>query len=689
MPLRRVCSASILLAILGIASCGGPKSAGDAKSGPDDPSAGDWLLHGRTSDGQRFSPLRQINEQTVANLGLVWSREMGTTRGLEATPLIEHGILYTTGVWSVVYALDAKTGKQLWTYDPQVQRSRANWFCCDVVNRGVALYRDNVYVATLDGKLIALNKHTGAPLWTADTVDMTKAYSITGAPRIAGKLVVIGNAGAENGVRGYISAYDAETGKLTWRFYTVPGDPAKGFESKAIEDAAKTWHGQWWKAGGGGTVWDAIAYDPALDLLYFGTGNATAWYRALRGGGDNLYTASIVAVHAATGELAWHFQTSPGDSWDYDATQSLLQADLNIGGQTRKVLMQPNKNGFFYVLDRASGEFLSGTPYVSGITWATGLDPKTGRPIEVPGSAGAEPVMVSPGPGGAHNWNPAAFSPLSGLVYFAAKTGTQMVHAPDPKWKYDPNTQNIGLDQHEGPLNAKLATMPPATGELLAWDPVARKAAWHAPVPVLESGGVLATAGNLVFQGRSDGILAAYRATDGQQMWTFDAGTGIMAPPVTYTVDGVQYISVMVGLGGSEGMYHFPGGGAEKFGRGRIVTFALGGTAVLNPPAFGHKDPPVPALDVHATPKQVQEGAVLFSTHCMACHGFQAVAGSLPDLRYASKETLLDMENIVLRGTRAAVGMPSFASELNARQVGAIRAYVLARAAESAKTAGK
>jgi len=688
MPNRHVSSTVFLIAALGMATWAGLFRA-NAKPPADDPSSGDWLLHGRTYDDQRFSPLVQINEQNVADLGLAWSREMGTTRGLEATPLVERGILYTTGSWSVVYALDAKTGKQLWTYDPRVQRSRANLFCCDVVNRGVALYRDRVYVGTLDGKLIALDKRTGTPVWTTDTVEITKAYSITGAPRIAGSRVIIGNAGAENGVRGYISAYDAETGKLAWRFYTAPGDPAKGFESKAVEDAAKTWRGEWWKVGGGGTVWDSIAYDPALDLVYFGSGNATVWYRALRGGGDNLYTACIVAVHAATGELAWHFQTAPGDSWDYDATQPLLQADLNVGGKTRKVLMQPNKNGFFYVLDRATGEFLSGTPYVSGITWATGLDPKTGRPVEVPGSAGAAPVMISPAPGGAHNWNPIAFSPATGLVYFAAKIGTQMVHAPDAKWKYDPNTQNIGLDQNEVLLNAKLAEMPPATGELLAWDPVARKAAWHAPVPVLEGGGALATAGNLVFQGRSDGILAAYRATDGKQLWSFDAGTGIMAPPVAYTVDGVQYISVMAGFGGAPGMYHFPGAGPEKFGHGRIVTFALGGTAMLKVPAFGHQGPPVPALDVHATPHQVQKGAALYSSYCMPCHGFRAVAGSLPDLRYSSKETLLDMENIVLRGARSSVGMPSFAQELNAEQIADLRAYILSRAAESAKGAGK
>jgi PQQ-dependent dehydrogenase (methanol/ethanol family) len=643
-------------------------------------------MYGRTYDDHRFSPLTQINEQSVSKLGLVRSRELGTTRGLEATPLVENGVIYTTGSWSVVFAFDAKTGERRWSYDPKVPRERAGFFCCDVVNRGVALYRGKVYVGTLDGRLIALDQRTGTPVWAVRTTDITKAYSITGAPRIAAGRVIIGNAGAENGVRGYISAYDAEAGKLIWRFYTVPGDPSQGFESKAMENAAKTWKGEWWKTGGGGTPWDGIVYDPALDLLYFGTGNATAWYRALRGGGDNLYTASIVAVHASNGELAWHFQTTPGDSWDYDATQPLVQAELNIGGRARKVILQANKNGFFYVLDRSTGEFLSGTPFVSGITWATGLDPKTGRPVESPGAAGWQPVMISPDPGGAHNWNPMAFSPATGLVYLPAKAGTQMVHAPDPKWKYDPDRQNLGLDgSYEGPLYAKLNTMPPPTGDLLAWDPVARKAAWRVKSPVLEGGGVLATAGNLVFQGRADGVLAAYRATDGKQLWTFDAGTGIMAPPVTYTVEGIQYVSVMAGWGGAPGLFNLPGSGPVKPGFGRILTFALGGAAKLKAPAFGHKDPPVPALTTRASPQQVHEGGLLFNEYCFACHGLNAVAGSLPDLRYADKETLLGIDEIVLRGNRASAGMPSFQKVLNTTQVQAIQAYIVSRARESAK----
>jgi PQQ-dependent dehydrogenase (methanol/ethanol family) len=501
--------------------------------------------------------------------------------------------------------------------------------------------------------------------------------------------VIIGNAGEEYGVRGHISAFDAETCKLAWRSYTVPGDPSLGFESKAMEGAAKTWTGEWWKVGGGGTPWEGIVYDPALDLLYFGTGNPTAWYRSLRGGGDSLYTASIVAVHASNGELAWYFQTTPGDSWDYDATQPLMQADLTIAGRARKVIMQANKNGFFYVLDRETGEFISGTAFVSGVTWATGLDAKTGRPaVSSTGYAELKPVIASPSPDGAHNWNPMAFSPATGLVYLPAKVGTQFVHAPDSKWTYDAESTNLGLDGlYDGPLNAKLASLPRAKGELVAWDPVGQRAAWRVSYPTVEGGGVLSTGGNLVFQGRADGILADYRVTDGAQLWQLDAGTGIIAPPVTYSVNGVQYVSVMAGWGGGPALFNAPGSGPVKPGYGRILTFTLGGTATLKAPAFGHKDPPTPAITTHASPKTVHEGGLLYNSNCAPCHGINAVAGPLPDLRYANKETLEGIEDIVLGGTRASAGMPSFKRILNVAQVKAIQAYIVSRARESAKPA--
>jgi len=682
-----------LVAFLGIANCSRaverPAETTDATLREAAHDTANWLMYGRTYDDHRFSPLNEINENSISQLGLVWSREFTTTRGLEATPLVENGVLFTTEAWSVVDAFNAKTGELLWTYDPKVQRSRAYYICCDIVNRGVALYRGKVYVGTLDGRLIALDAKTGMPVWSATTIDPAKPYSITGYPRIARGLVLIGNAGAELGVRGYISAYDAETGKPAWRTYTVPGDPSLGFESKAMEDAARTWSGQWWTVGGGATAWEGITYDPQLDLAYFGTGNPTAWYRTLRGKTDdtNLYAASILAVRPTTGELAWYFQTAPGDNWDYDATQPLLQADLMIGSQQRKVIMQANKNGFFYVLDRQTGEFISGAPFVSGITWASGLDAKTGRPIETPSAyAGAQPVMVSPDPGGAHNWNPMAFNPATGLVYLPAKIATQFVHAPDPKWKYDAKRYNLGADDHyAGPLIRKLESMPAPSGELLAWNPVEQRAAWHAGYPVVEGGGVLTTAGNLVVQGRADGVLAAYRATDGKQLWEFDAGTGIMAPPVTYQVNGVQYISVMAGWGGADALFNAPNRGKVKPGYGRILTFALNGNAALKVTPFGHTEPPTPAITRKASPQEIKEGGVLFNANCAPCHGLNAVAGPLPDLRYASKSTHENFENIVLEGEKEPLGMPSFKEILKPDQVRSIEAYILRRASESSK----
>jgi len=644
--------------------------------------AADWLMYGRTYDDHRFSPLNQINEQNVDKLGLVWSRELGTTRGLEATPIVEGGVIYTTGTWSVVYAIDAKTGETRWKYDPKVPRERAYFLCCDVVNRGVAAYHGKIYVGTLDARLIALDAKSGTPMWSVLTGENHRPYSITSAPRIASGLVVIGNAGSEYGVRGYVSAYDAESGKMAWRTYTVPGDPSKDFESKAMEQAAKSWTGDWWTTGAGGTAWEGVAYDPTLDLLYFGTGNPTAWYRALRGSGkgDNLYTASILAVHAKNGELAWYFQTAPGDNWDYDATQPLMQADLTIGGRERKVIMQANKNGFFYILDRQSGEFISGAPFVSGITWASGLDPKTGRPIEAREAFdGLNPVLVSPYPGGAHNWDPMAFNPATGLVYFSAKPGTHAVHAPDAKWKYDADRGNVGGDaSYEGPLSGKSKSLPPATGELVAWDPLKQQSVWRASSGRFIGGGVLATAGNLVFQGHSDGQLVAYRATDGKQLWQFSCGTGIMAPPVTYLANGAQQVSVMVGWGGPDGLENSDFQG--KAGYGRVLTFAVGGTAALNAPAFGHADPPVPAITMNLSPKLIHEGKLLFNSECSGCHGTDAVAGPLPDLRYASKTVHEQFQAIVLGGTRAPQGMPSFAKVFTPEQVRAIEAYILSRA---------
>ncbi|HTZ60898.1 MAG TPA: PQQ-dependent dehydrogenase, methanol/ethanol family [Acidobacteriaceae bacterium] len=645
----------------------------------------DWPMYGRTTDEQRFSPLTQINEQNVDRLGLVWSRELGTTHGLEATPIVSGGVIYTTSQWSVAYALDAKTGKILWAYDPQVSRAHVRTICCDTVNRGVALSNGKVYLGTLDGRLIALDAKTGKPVWDVVTVDQSKPYAITGAPRVVKGMVLIGNAGSEFGVRGYLSAYDGETGKLKWRSYTVPGDPAKGFESTAMEEAAKTWHGQWWVAGGGGTIWDAIVYDPDLDLIYAGTGNGTAWYRDLRspGGGDNLYIASILAFRPETGELVWHYQVTPGENWDYDATQPLMLADLKIAGTPRKVIMQASKNGFFYVLDRQTGQFLSAKPFVDEVTWATGIDPKSGRPIESPAAYdGMRPVLVSPAPGGAHNWYPMAFDPRTSLVYIPARQGSFALHAPDKNWTSNTTNWNRGEDDaYQGPLLAKLIATPPMKGMLIAWDPVQQRQVWRVSFPMVESGGVLATAGNLILQGRSDGVFCVYRAKDGKQLWQFDAGTGIMAAPVTYLLDGVQYVTLMVGWGGAAGLNDIPGSGVVKPGFGRVLTFALGGQAKLEVPPFGYQGEPSPAIHMKTTPAMIREGDVLFARHCFYCHGVNAISSSgVPDLRYASAATHHQFESIVLGGARQQMGMPSFKDALTPDQVRAIEAYVLARA---------
>ena len=667
---------------------GACKSSNSAKTGGD---SGDWNMHGGNYAEQQFSPLKQVTIENVGKLGLVWSHEFGTHRGLEGTPLVENGVLYTTVEWSVVYAMDVRNGQVLWTFDPKVPRSRARRICCDVVNRGVALYHGKVYVGTLDGRLIALDAKSGAPVWDTLTFDQSKAYAITGAPRIAKGSVLIGNAGAEYGVRGYISAYDAETGKLIWRTFTVPGDPAQGFESKALEEAAKTWHGKWWVAGGGGTPWDTIVYDPQLDLVYTGTGNGSTWYRALRseGQGDNLYLASILALRGSTGEMVWHFQVTPGENWDYDATQPLMLAELNIGGRARKVVMQASKNGFFYVLDRETGEFISAKPFVSGITWATGVDAHSGRPIEsTTAYDGLHPVLVSPDTDGAHNWFPMAFDPQKGLVYIPAKEGTAFVHAPDPGWKYDPKSWNRGQNEdYSGPLVRKLQAAPPAVGKLVAWNPVEEREVWHVVHPSLESGGVLATAGNLVFQGRPDGTFLAYDAASGKKLWEFDTGTGIMAPPVTYTVGGVQYITVTAGWGGVPGVINPPGQGVTKPGFGRILTFAIGGNRKLEIPPFGHSGPPKPAIHMTASPKTVHEGEVLYSTYCLYCHGVNAVAGALPDLRYTSAQVHKQFPQIVLGGALESRGMPSFKDVLNEKKVREIEAFVLSRAEQSAHAA--
>lgn len=643
-----------------------------------DSRTGDWITHGRTYSETRFSPLKKINAENAKTLGLAWSFDTETTRGLEATPLIIDGIMYTTGSWSVVFAIDARTGKQIWKWDPQVSRSYGARACCDVVNRGVAFYKGRVYVGTLDGRLVALDAETGKPVWQVITVDQNQPYTITGAPRVVKGKVIIGNGGGEFGVRGYVSGYDAATGKLAWRFYTVPGDPSKPFESPAMERAAKTWKGEWWKIGGGGTVWDSLAYDPQLDLLYVGTGNGSPWNQSIRspGGGDNLYLSSIVALRPDTGELVWHYQTTPGETWDFTATQHIVLADLQIEGRARKVLMQAPKNGFFYVIDRTNGELISAEPFVE-VTWAKGVDKKTGRPVEVPGVRYQEAMTImKPGPFGAHNWQPMSYNPQTGLVYIPAQE-TFFVYAQDRNFQYKPGAWNTGIDF------GIFKDPPPAlpTGHLLAWDPVAQKEKWRVPYVTIWNGGTLTTAGNLVFQGTADGRLVAYSADKGEKLWEVAVGTGVIASPVTYEVDGMQYVTVMAGWGGA---FSLTGGNATggAIVPGRILTFALNGKQTL-PDAGAQNLPAVTAIDFQATPEKIDRGAVLFSQWCSVCHGLTAVGGgSVADLRYSQPATFNSLSDIVLEGKYSNIGMPSFKRWLTPEDVDAIRSYLLKRRSE-------
>jgi len=657
----------------------------DARLRAADADRGDWLTHGRTYDERRMSPLDLVNESNVAKLGLAWSIDLGTHRGIEATPLAVDGVLFATGPWSVVYAIDARAGRLLWSFDPEVPRRYGRLACCDVVNRGVAVYKGKVFLGALDGRLIALDAATGHKLWETLTVDPERPYTITGAPRVVEGKVVIGNGGAELGVRGYVSAYDAETGAMVWRFYTVPGDPSKPFESKALARAAKTWHGRWWVQGGGGTVWDSMAYDPELGLLYVGTGNGSPWARQLRspGGGANLFLSSIVALRPATGELVWYYQTTPGDSWDYTATQQLILADLEIDGKPRKVIMQAPKNGFFYVLDRATGEFLSAKAYVK-VTWAKAVDPKTGVPIESGlGDYSRRMRVVSPSTLGGHNWQPMSFNPKTGLVYIPAQD-ISAAHALDKEFEYKPGHWNTGTafdafgSFPDGWSDA-------VKGRLLAWDPVEQREIWRAPYDSAWNGGTLTTAGNLVFQGTADGRFVAYRATDGKLLWQAPAGTGVIAAPITYLVDGVQYVTVMAGWGGA---YALAFGEAAAKPRvqsvGRVLTFALGGKAELPPPAPFPTTPPPAPVSIQASAAELRRGSGLFHEWCAVCHGMKAVGGgALPDLRFASADTHAHWSDIVLGGTRAEKGMPPFGDVLTQDDVRLIQAYVLQRVAEA------
>ena len=597
------------------------KRIGNADSEP-----GNWLAHGRTYDEQRFSPLDAISTETVGELGLAWYWDTGTKRGLEATPIVVDGVMFSTGSWSVVWAHDAKTGELLWTHDPQVPREWGKNACCDVVNRGVAAWQGRIYSGTLDGRLLALDAGTGELIWEVQTTDRERPYTITGAPRIVKDKVVIGNGGAEYGVRGYITAYDTATGAEAWRFYTVPGNPADGFENEAMEMAAATWRGgKWWEVGGGGTVWDSMAYDDELNLLYVGVGNGAPWNRYIRspGGGDNLFVSSILAVNPDDGSLVWHYQTTPGDTWDYTATQHMILADIEIDGEARKVIMQAPKNGFFYVLDRTNGEFISAEAYVP-VTWASHVDPESGRPVENPDAHYAnEAREIQPAPYGGHSWHPMTFSRDTGLVYIPALE-LSFSYAQDNAFKYNPDAWNTGVDFNElvptTDPDEMMEDLKAVRGHLAAWDPVTQQEVWRVQHAGSWNGGLLSTAGNLVFQGRSDGYFAAYTADTGELVWEYPVGTGIIAAPVTYTVDGEQYVAVLAGWGGVFGI----ASGAPRhknnvLTEGRILAFKIGGDTELPPVDVTFVEIPEPPA-MEYTPEQVALGQSLYHENCAVCN---------------------------------------------------------------------
>jgi len=646
-----------------------------------------WLSHGRTYDEQRYSPLAQIDEENVAGLGLAWSFDLASEHGVEATPVVADGVMYVSAPWSIVYALDAATGQRLWTFDPEVPRSYARKICCGFVNRGVALWNDRVFAGTLDGRLVAIDRATGSEIWSTSTVEESFSYSITGAPRVVEGLVVIGNAGADLGARGYVSAYDAGTGELAWRTYTVPGDPAKGFESPALERAAKTWTGEWWKAGGGGTVWDGMAYDPELKLLYVGTGNGSPHVRWLRspGGGDNLYLSSILALRPETGELVWHYQTTPAESWDYTSTQHILLADLEIEGRLRKVLLHAPKNGFFFVIDRENGEFISAKP-IAGVSWATHYD-ESGRPVETPNADFKDGSrFIRPSPYGAHSWPPMSLHPKTGLVYLPV-VDMGYIYGGDPEWKFQQGSWNTGLDM------SVFETFGETEGEnveswgayLLAWDPVRQREVWRHTHRTGFNGGTLSVGDNLIFEGSADGRFVAYRATDGEPLWESPVGTGAMAGPVTYEVGGEQYVAIAAGWGGSFGL---SGGEAALLagvrGGGRVLAWKLGGTAAVPPgkPPLGPV--PAPALRVEASDRELRRGSVLYHTQCSACHGPGAIGGgsAVPDLRYLDARQHGLFAETVLKGLHEPAGMPRFDDLLSTDDVRQIQAYVLQQAAK-------
>jgi len=661
-------------------------SSGLANALEDATNGNHWAGYGRTYDTAHYSPLADINAANVADLSLAWWFDIPGVVLATSVPLEMDGTLYFTAGYSVIRAVEATTGRLLWTYDPKAtlvagRKLRDAWGI-----RGIAYWNAKIYAGTHDGRLIAIDAKTGKLIWSVRTTQAGDLRIITGPPLAFDGKVMIGHGGAElSPMRGYVTAYDAETGRQLWRFFTVPGDPGKGFENKAMEAASKTWHGQWWKYGGGGTVWNAMTYDPDLKRIYIGTSNGSPWNQKIRspGGGDNLFLAAIVALDAETGAYVWHYQETPGDTWDYDAVTDIELANVSIDGRSHRVLMQASKNGFFYVIDRDSGKLISAAKFVK-VTWAKEVDLKTSRPVEAANARyESGEVTVWPGSLGAHGPQPMAFNPARALVYIPAVDlpGTYNDQGVDLKgWKPDREfLLNIGVNagvDHPGNTTADVGV-----SALVAWSPIEQRAVWRVGLPGVWNGGIVTTAGNLVFQGRCDGTFAAYAADTGKELWSFDAQVGIIGAPITYKVGNRQYLTVMAGFGG----------GATTFGpmwdartqRRRLLTFALGGDAKL--PAAPRQRRPVPVYDpnVRLNAKAGGSGGTAFATHCAGCHGPDAAAGgAAPDLR--SSAVILSeaaFREIVQGGALVQRGMPRF-EEMTDDELEGIRDYLRSKANE-------
>ncbi len=633
-----------------------------------------WPAPGGAADESGYSRLDRINNGNVARLGLASSLDLPGEVSLEATPLAVDGVLYFTGSYAAVYAVEAVTGRLLWRYDPQVWKHHPEKMGM-AVNRGAAYADGRVFAASIDGRLHALDARTGALLWSAETVEPGTFNTSTGAPRAFDGKVIIGGGGADFGARGYVTTFDAATGKRLWRFYTAPGSPEENRGDPVMERAAATWSGEYWKTGTGGTVWNGMTYDPEYDRIYLGTGNGGPYDVTVRspGGGDNLFLASIVALDADTGEYAWHYQANPREAWDYKCTANMISATLEIDGRPRKVLMQAPTNGFFYVLDRETGRLISAEK-IGKVTWAERIDLATGRPVERPGIRyESGQTVIFPSTTGAHNFQAMSYSPRTGLVYIPyMQMGTLFRRGV-------PGPGEFGF----GGIVMKnvLEEADDGRGRLIAWDPVAQKARWKVPHETLWNGGTLATAGNLVFQGTADGYFSAYDARTGAIRWRFDAGLGIISAPSTYLVDGRQYVSVLVGYGGSAAVLSDFMDVGWRYGMQprRLLTFALDGKATLapSPPA----DMRVYAIDdpsVKIDGEDFVPGANLYTMRCSACHGqnLNSAGGPAPDLRESRLALYEDsLWTVVHEGTLLARGMPRLA-DLQREQVRQIHAFI-------------